>query len=106
MTWHLLPHCAFRNYVLDLLDAAGIDDVKLCACAIAAQVYVLCSPVQISEKPLAYIWKNFISSAEAKHIVQIAAPRLRQSLFGTDPKPDVRVQELTCHGDCWLQHVG
>eukprot|EP00892_Ulva_mutabilis_P010406 jgi/Ulvmu1/7738/UM039_0046.1 len=43
-------------------------------------------PVQISKQPLAYLWKSFITRAEAQHIAKLAAPRLKRSGVGGEHK--------------------
>eukprot|EP00892_Ulva_mutabilis_P006532 jgi/Ulvmu1/4250/UM192_0010.1 len=45
-------------------------------------------PVKVSEQPLAFVWKEFISRDEAKHIAHLAAPRLRRSLVGDGQQSD------------------
>ena len=42
----------------------------------------LCRPVQISEQPVAFLWKDFVSQAEARHLAELAAPRLKRSGVG------------------------
>lgn len=44
----------------------------------------VCSPVKISDRPQAYVWQNFISKDEARHIAELAAPHLKRSRVGTN----------------------
>eukprot|EP00892_Ulva_mutabilis_P006527 jgi/Ulvmu1/4246/UM192_0006.1 len=49
------------------------------------------APVKVSDKPLAYVWKNFISRREARHIAELALPQLRQSRVGDNQEAtDIR----------------
>ena len=41
-----------------------------------------CRPVQISEAPIAYLWPRFLAQGEARHIIELAAPRMMRSLVG------------------------
>ena len=41
-----------------------------------------CRPIQVSKEPIAYVWKDFVSRDEARHIVKTAAPRMMRSLVG------------------------
>ena len=73
----------------------------LAAWADALNTRPVCRPVQVAEQPLAYVWKNFISRDEAKHVAELALPHLRQSLVGdgqkaNDVRVDLNAQDLDC----------
>jgi hypothetical protein len=61
----------------------------------------LCRPVQISDKPISYIWEDFISAEEAVHIVKAAAPRMKRSLVSSKDKVDPVRSPILC-GWCML----
>jgi hypothetical protein len=55
----------------------------------------MCRPLQISDAPVAYVWENFISDEEARHIVEAAAPRMRRSMVSGEKKiHEVRMASL------------
>lgn len=58
----------------------------------ADDVQATTQPVQISRSPLAYVWENFISRDEARHIATLAAPLLQRSGVGisTHSRKEVR----------------
>ena len=41
-----------------------------------------CRPVRIAKRPQAYVWKGLIKREEARHIIEIAAPRMMRSRVG------------------------
>lgn len=38
--------------------------------------------IQISQQPLAFVRHNLLSAEEARHLVSLAAPRLKRSMVG------------------------
>lgn len=80
----------------ELMALAHLNNVPRPECLHVRNTIGMCRPVKVSNKPLAYVWKNFISREEAKHIATLAAPFLRQSLVGDNQKSSsVRSYQLS-----------
>lgn len=82
--WHLRVRvttpCFPRLHPGILPRCCSASSVPLC------MLNSVCRPFKVSDRPLAYVWKNFISKDEAKHIATLAAPHLKQSLVGDNQK--------------------
>lgn len=92
-------HCTYRLHdVFHQKSKHSVCAMFLVVCLPKdGRVTGICRPVKVSDQPLAYVWKGFISRDEAKHIAQLAAPRLRQSLVGDgQASSDVCALKLLC----------